>query len=154
MRKYLLHVPGTQTLQTFTFRLLKGKQRTLFILQHFSDISHRVYHTNFVTRLPLPINCQTSHCIYSRCCILFFARVWVLRQYWGISYVTWRIFSCGAFPHILQSPFPSLVSPHTLAIAFLHLSSRAKPGTPASYIYWAVSFSCMCKVSKGISRTW
>jgi hypothetical protein len=116
----MLHVPGSQTLQTFTFWLLKGKQRTLYILQHFSDISHRVYHSSFFTCLPFPINCRTRHCIHSRCCLLFLARVCVLSQYWSVSYVTWRIFYCGAFPHIIRSPFSSPPPTHT----HTHLLSR------------------------------
>ena len=115
MRNYMLKIPGSQTLQTFTFWLLKGKQRTLYILQHFSDISYRVYHSNFVTCLPFPINCRRRHCIRSSCCLLFLARVCVFLQYWNLSYVTWRIFSCGAFPHIIPF-FPPVVSPiHSLS---------------------------------------
>jgi hypothetical protein len=64
----------------------------------------------------------------------FFARVCVLPQYWSLSCVTWRIFYCGAFPHIIRCPFPSLPPPpHTLAITFRHLSSRATPCTPANW---------------------
>jgi len=33
MRNYMLHALGSETLQTFTFRLLKGKQRTLVTFQ-------------------------------------------------------------------------------------------------------------------------
>jgi len=111
MRRYMLHVPGFQTIQTFTFWLLKGKQTALYIIQHFSDISYRVYHSNFVTCLPFPINCRTRHCIRSSCCLPFLARVCVLRQYWSLSYLTWRMFSCGAFPHIIRSLFLPLSPP-------------------------------------------
>ena len=38
MGNYMLHAQGSETLQTFTFRLLRGKQRTSVIFQTDGNI--------------------------------------------------------------------------------------------------------------------
>ena len=85
--------------------------------KNFSDISNRRWHSNFVTCLCFPINCRTRHCIHSRCCLLL-ARV-LLRKYWTLSYVTWRIFHSDTFPQFIPSPFFCYII-HKIAIRFRH----------------------------------
>jgi hypothetical protein len=38
------------------------------------------------------IICRKIHCIHSRWCLLFLARLCVLLKYWSLSWVTWRAF--------------------------------------------------------------
>ena len=57
MGKYMLHARELETLQTFTFWLLKGKQKTLVTFQTDGNI-------------PISLNvflsyCRTRHCIHS-----------------------------------------------------------------------------------------
>jgi hypothetical protein len=58
--------------------------------------------------------------------------VCVLRKYWSLSWVTWRIFYSDTFPQISQS---FLLYKKKNAIRFCHWSSWATPGTPASIMY-------------------
>jgi hypothetical protein len=80
-------------------------------------------------RLCFPINCATKHCLHSRCCCLL-ARV-LSRKYWTLSYVTSRIFHSGHIYIIYSVPL-FLLHNHNIAIRFLHWSSQATTGTPAS----------------------
>jgi len=41
--------------------------------------------------------------LHSRCCLLFLARLCVLRQYWTLSCVTWRTFHSDTRSQIIQS---------------------------------------------------
>ena len=75
-------------------------------------------------------NCRTRHQIHSRCSLLFLARVCVLRKYWSISQVTWRIFHCDKFPQIIQSAF-LLYNTHTC----YQVSPLVIPGN-AGYPSW------------------
>jgi hypothetical protein len=54
--------------------------------------------------------------------------VCVLRKYWSLSWVTWRIFYGDTFPQISQS----FLLYKKNAIRFRHCSSRAKSSTPTS----------------------
>jgi len=49
------------------------------------------------------ITCRTRHCIHSRCCLIFLARLCVLCEYRILSWVTWRTFYSDAGPQIIQS---------------------------------------------------
>ena len=64
MRNYMLLALGSETVQTFTFRLLQGKQRISVTFQTDGNIPI------IVTCLCFPVNCRTRRCIYSRCCLL------------------------------------------------------------------------------------
>ena len=56
----------------------------------------------------------------------------LLRKLWTLSYVTWRLFHSDTFPQFIPSPLFCYII-HNIAIRFRHWSSRATPGTPASY---------------------
>jgi len=60
------------------------------------------------------------------------ARVCVIRKYWSLLSVTWRLFHSDTFPQSLLSLF--LISENNT----IHRVSRLViPGTPASIRYWA-----------------
>ena len=63
MGKYMLRAQKSETLQTFTFWLLQGKQRISVTFQTDGNIPI------IVTCLCFPVNCRTRR-IYSRCCLL------------------------------------------------------------------------------------
>jgi hypothetical protein len=46
---------------------------------------------------------SSRHCIHSRCCLLFLARLCVLRKYWNFSCATWRTFHSDTRPQIIHS---------------------------------------------------
>ena len=47
--------------------------------------------------------CRTRHCMHSRCCPLFLARLCVFRKYWTVLWVTWNTFYIDKRPQIIQS---------------------------------------------------
>jgi len=83
MGNYMLHARGSETLQTFTFRLLKGKQRTSVTFRTDGNIpvSLHVFASLFIVEQD-----KTFTMLPSSCCTV------LLRKYWTLSYVTWRIF--------------------------------------------------------------
>jgi len=66
MGNYMLHAQGSETLQTYTFRLLRGKQRTSVTFQTDGNIPIALH--------VLPAHCRTRHLIHSQCNLLL-ARV-------------------------------------------------------------------------------
>ena len=60
---YMLHAQGSKTQQTYTFRLLKGKQRTSVTFQTDGNIPIALH-------VCFPINCPTRHLTHSQCCLL------------------------------------------------------------------------------------
>jgi hypothetical protein len=122
MGKYMLHAQELETLQTFTFWLLK-------LRWHFKQmVTFQFCYMSF-----FPINCRTRHCIHSRCCLLLLARVCFSVSCEPFLYVTWRIFHSDTFPQFIMSPLFCYII-HKIAICFHHWSSRATPDTPASTI--------------------
>jgi hypothetical protein len=116
MDNYMLHVRGSETLQTFTFRILKKKQRTSVTFQIDGNIpislhvfASILYNKIFNSFTMLP----SSSCT----CVL-------LRKYWALSYVTWRIFHSDTFPQFLPSPF-LLYDTHCYPISPLLLPGNA-----------------------------
>jgi hypothetical protein len=99
MGNYMLDARGSETLQTFTFQLLKGKQRTSVTFRTDGNITISLHVFVFLliknrtlysfTMLPSSSSCT---------CVL-------LRKYWTLSYVTWRIFHSDTFPQFITSHF-------------------------------------------------
>jgi hypothetical protein len=99
---YTLHVRGWKTQQIFTFWLQKGKQRTLSIQQHFSDISHRIQHYNFIICLHFLLLVELD-IAFIHDAVFFFLHVCVFCVSWILSWVTWRTFYSDTRPQIIQS---------------------------------------------------
>jgi hypothetical protein len=119
MGNYMLHARGSETLQTFTFRLLKGKQRTSVTFQTDGNIP-----------ILLHVFASLLIVIHSQCGLLLLARVCFC-------------VSCGPFVHNMTHISLQYISTiysiplfcymiHKIAIRLCHWSSRATPGTPAS----------------------
>jgi hypothetical protein len=128
MGNYMLHARGSETLQTFTFRLLKGKQRTSVPFRTDSNIPISLHVFAFLLFVGQDLYSFTMLPSSSCMCVL-------LHKYWTLLYVTWRIFHSDTFPQFILSPCFCYII-HKIAIRFCHWSSQATPGTPAStYIY-------------------
>ena len=123
MGNYMLHARGSDTLQTFTFRLLKRKQRTSVTFEIDGNIPISLHVFAFLLIVEQDIVFITM--LPSSC-----TRV-LLRKYLTLSYVKWRIFHSDTFPQFIPSPFFCYII-HNIVIRFRHWSSRATPGTPAS----------------------
>jgi hypothetical protein len=98
MRNYMLHARHSETLQTFTFRLLNGKERTSVTFQTDGNITillhvfaFLLYNKSLYSFTMLP---SSSSCTFV-----------LLPKYWTLSYVTWRIFHQDTFPQFISSPF-------------------------------------------------
>ena len=121
MGNYMLHARESETLQTFTFRLLKGTQRTSVTFQTDGNIPISLHVFAFLLSkkalysfMMLP----SSSCM----CVL-------LRKLWTLSYVTWRIFHSDTFPQFIPSPLSCYII-HKIAIQFRQWSSRGNAGYP------------------------
>jgi hypothetical protein len=126
MGNYMLHARGSETLQTFTFRLLTEKETTSVTFQTEGNITISLHVFAFLLTVEQYI-VFIHDAVFSCTCVL-------LRNYWTLSYVTWRIFHSDTFPLSIPSPFFCSII-HKIAIRFCHWSSRATPGTPASLEY-------------------
>jgi hypothetical protein len=100
MGNYMLHAWGSETLQTFTFQLLKGKQRTSVTFQTDSNIPillhvfpFLLYNKTLYSFTMLP----SSSCT----CVL-------LRKYWTLSYVTY--FTLTHFYNLFCPPPPFFIT--------------------------------------------
>jgi hypothetical protein len=93
---YMLHAQGSETLQTFTFRLLNGKQTTSVTFQTDGNIpiSLHVFAFLLIVEKNISFTMLPSSCT----CVL-------LRKLWTLSYVTWRIFHSDTFPQFIPSSF-------------------------------------------------
>jgi len=98
--KYMLCAQKSETLQTFTFRLLLGKQKknlryfkptVTFQFRHMSFLSYSLSKKTLHSFTMLPSSSCT--CVISR-------------PLSTLSYVTWRIFHSDTFPQFIPSPFP------------------------------------------------
>jgi hypothetical protein len=118
MGNYMLHARGSETLQTFTFQLLKEKQRTLFTFRTDGNIPILLHVFAFLLIVEQDI-------VFIHDAAFFFLHVC------AFSYVTWRIFHSDTFPQFIPSPCFCYII-HKIANRFRHWSSRATPGTPAS----------------------
>ena len=94
MGKYMLHARGSETLQTLTFRLLTGKERTSVTFQTDGNITISLHVFGFLLKT-----------LYSFTMLPFSCTCMLLCNYWTLSYVTWRIFHSDTFPQFIPSPF-------------------------------------------------
>jgi hypothetical protein len=97
IENYMLHARGSETLQTFTFRLLKGKQRTSVTFQTDGNIPIPLRVFAFLLIVEQDI-------VFIHDAAFFFLHVCALRKYWTLSYVTWRIFHSDSFTQFIPSP--------------------------------------------------
>ena len=94
MGNYMLHAGGSVTLQTLTFRLLTGKERTSVTFQTDGNITILLHVFAFLLKT-----------LYSFTMLSFSCTCVLLRNYWTLSYVTWRIFHSDTFPQFIPPPF-------------------------------------------------
>jgi hypothetical protein len=94
MVNYMLHAQGLEILQTFTFRLLKGKQITSGTFQTDGNIPVSLHVFAFLLIVERSFTMLPSSCT----CVL-------LRKLWTLLYVTWRIFHSDTFTQFIPSPF-------------------------------------------------
>jgi hypothetical protein len=124
---YMLHVQGSETIQTFTFRLLKGKQTTSVTFQTDGNmpISLQVFASLLIVEQNISIIHNAAFFLH----VCAFAQV-VNPFLRNMAHISLQYISTT------HSVLLSSYTIHKIAIRFRHWSSRATPGTPASiYIY-------------------
>ena len=98
MDKYMLHAQVSETLQTFTFRLLKGKQRTSVTFQTDGNISISLHVFAFLLIVQQTLYSFRMLPSSSCTCVL-------LRKLCSLLYVTLRTFHSDTFPQFITSLF-------------------------------------------------
>jgi hypothetical protein len=120
---YILHAQGSETLQTFTFRLLKGKQRNSVTFQTDGNIPISLHVFAFLLIVEQNILFIHNAAFFLHVCA--FAKV-VNPFVRNMAHISLRYIST------IHSVLLSSYMIHKIAIRFRHWSSRATPGTPAS----------------------
>jgi hypothetical protein len=123
MGNYMLHARGSETLQTFTFQLLRGKQRTSVTLRTDGNIPISLHVFAFLLIVEQDIVFIHDAAFFLHVYTFAFALAPFICHMAHISQIhLHNLFHPPVFFYII----------HKIAIRFHHWSSRATPGTPAS----------------------
>jgi len=125
MGNYTLRARGSETLQTFTFRLLKWKQRTSVTFQTDGNIQISLHIFAFLLIVEEDI-------VFIHDAAFFFLHVCAFASVVDPFVRNMAHISLWYISTIYPVPLFFCYIIHKIAIRFRHWSSRATPGTPAS----------------------